>query len=80
MASRIEHGVSQFSRAPSGALTGEGCIKDTDAVGSFQNCPATTDGLASTSDVAITPNGAAVFATGAFNDHALVGFDRDLGP
>jgi DNA-binding beta-propeller fold protein YncE len=80
VASKIESGIAQFGRAPSGALTGQGCIKDDEAIADYQNCPATTNGLAFASDVAVTANGASVYASAGFNDHAVVAFDRDQGP
>jgi DNA-binding beta-propeller fold protein YncE len=70
VASVRSESVSHFFRAPQGQITFAGCVHDSDA----QNC-ATAAGLAEASDVAVSPDGKSVYATGLDSD-AVVHFTR----
>lgn len=58
------------------ALTQGGCLKDA-VSGTATGC-AVAEGLAGAEGVAVAPDGASVYASGA-SDHALVAMTRDLG-
>jgi DNA-binding beta-propeller fold protein YncE len=64
--------IVRFDRAASGALSNPSCIDDPPALA---GCAATAEGLSTAADVALSPDGASVYAVSAFDD-AIVRFDR----
>jgi DNA-binding beta-propeller fold protein YncE len=74
VASGNDDAVTRFDRDPlSGGLTGRGCIAD---AGSAASCSESQPGLDKAYGLAVSPDGASVYALGA-SDHAVVHFGRD---
>lgn len=68
---RSDDAVVNFQRAPSGTLTPRNCVSDTGGA-----CNSATQGLDGARGLAISADGANVYAAGQ-NDDALVAFTRD---
>jgi DNA-binding beta-propeller fold protein YncE len=78
--SQDDDAIVRFDRAPSGALTNSSCIEDLEHDGVCDDVGAAGEaqGLDNVRSVAVSPDGASVYATGAVDD-ALVRFDRAPG-
>jgi hypothetical protein len=68
--------IVRFDRAAGGALSNPSCVEDPPA---GAGCGATAQGLNGALGVAVSPDGASVYAVGA-GDRAIVRFDRELTP
>jgi DNA-binding beta-propeller fold protein YncE len=73
--SQADDAIVRFDRAAGGALSNPGCIAD---VGDAAGCGATAQGLSSGRSVAVSPDGASVYAV-SVGDDAIVRFDRAGG-
>jgi DNA-binding beta-propeller fold protein YncE len=72
--SDTDDAIVRFDRNPAtGALSGQGCISD---VGDPAGCGTTQQGLDRVEEVAVSPEGASVYAAATFDD-AIVRFDRN---
>ena len=74
--SASDDAIVRFDRAPGGALTPAGCIADT---GDAAGCATTAQGLDGAFGVAVSPDGASVYAV-SFLDDAIVRFAREVPP
>jgi DNA-binding beta-propeller fold protein YncE len=70
--SGVDDAIVRFDRAASGALSNPSCISD---VGDAAGCGATAQGLDAATGVAVSPDGASVYAA-SISDDATVRFDR----
>jgi hypothetical protein len=77
VASLTEGAVVRFDRAANGALSNPSCIEAT--AGPVAGCGGTAPGLSDARGIAVSPDGASVYAV-AQNDEAIVRFDRELPP
>jgi DNA-binding beta-propeller fold protein YncE len=68
--SAVDDAIVRFDRAANGALTPQGCIAE---VGDAAGCGATAQGLDGAQGVAVSPDGASVYAA---SGGAIVRFDR----
>jgi 6-phosphogluconolactonase (cycloisomerase 2 family) len=75
VASVTDDAIKEFARSASGALEPHACTDDNDAA--LDACEKTTNGLDGALSVAVSPDGRSVYAA-AFDDDAIVRFDRDL--
>jgi DNA-binding beta-propeller fold protein YncE len=73
--SAVDDAIVRFDRATNGALSDPSCISD---VGDPAGCGATAQGLDAVRAVAVSPNGASVYAV-SFTDDAIVRFNRGAG-
>jgi DNA-binding beta-propeller fold protein YncE len=78
--SQADDAIVGFDRAPSGALSNSSCIEDLEHDGFCDDVGAAGEaqGLDNVRSVAVSPDGASVYAAGA-DDDALVRFDRAPG-
>ncbi|HEY6637078.1 MAG TPA: hypothetical protein VIZ61_05270 [Solirubrobacterales bacterium] len=65
----FDDAIVRFDRAANGVLSAPSCIAD---VGDVAGCGATAQGLAGPSGVAVSPDGASVYAASPRRDTALV--------
>jgi DNA-binding beta-propeller fold protein YncE len=68
----FDNAVVRFDRSTVGALTPLGCIDDNDPGQGPDACAQSTDGLFGVTSVAVSPDGASVYAAGDF-DNAMSG-------
>ena len=71
--SETDHAIVRFDRAAGGALSNPSCVEDVDDA--MIGCGATAQGLTEAADVAVSPDGASVYAVSP-TDNAIVRFDR----
>jgi DNA-binding beta-propeller fold protein YncE len=73
--------IVRFDRAPSGVLSNSSCIEDPEHNESCDDVGAAgeTQGLAGATGVAVSTDGASVYAAGT-SDDAIVRFDREIPP
>jgi DNA-binding beta-propeller fold protein YncE len=73
--------IAHFERdTTTGALIPISCIDDNDFTHTHLDCPQSTDGLGQPTDVVVSPDGASVYATSGWPDHAIVRFTRESAP
>jgi DNA-binding beta-propeller fold protein YncE len=72
VATFVDDAIVRFDRASNGALSNPSCIEDPP---SDAGCGTTAEGLSGPHDVAVSPDGANVYAVSQ-DDDAIVGFDR----
>lgn len=68
-----ESAVTVFDRRPNGALRYRGCFAD---FGTYHCDRPAHDSLADLTDIAVNPNGTAVYALGSYDSEAITTFDR----
>ena len=78
-AARGDDAIAVFDRSPNpGALTPKGCVDDNDPPQGADACAQTTDGLNGARSVAVSADGASVYAASEF-DETVAAFARDTG-